>query len=178
MMKKMLIPVVLTAVCALHAETFRIEGEDLAVPQGKTKLGKHAAAFSGGKSITAAAKGTVLEGAYKLEKAGKYQVWVRTFTMGGKWRNGELSANGQALGKFGDEPLEEGEKAHWHWVRLKETELPAGKLELKIVSKMGFVRLDAILLTDDERYTPPKKGAEISKIPALPPYQEAAAPGE
>ena len=178
MMKKMLIPIALTAACVLHAETFRIEGEDLAVTQGKVQIGKHALAFSGGKSVTVTAKETTLEGACKLEKAGKYQVWIRTFTQGGKWRNGELSINGQSLGKFGDEPLKEGEKAHWGWIKLKEAELPAGKIEFKIFSKMGYVRVDAILLTDDESYTPPEKAADIVKVPALKPYQEASAPKE
>ena len=160
---------------AVHAGTFRIEGEDLTVRQGKTQIGQHARDYSNGKLVLPLSRKTVLSRSYKLDKAGKYQVWVRTFTMGGKWRNGELSINGQPLGIFGDEPLKEGEKKHWHWVKLKEADLPAGKIEVSIFSKMGYVRIDAILLTDEESYTPPKKPADIFKIPALPPYQEPAA---
>ena len=177
-MKKVLSLALLALVGTIHAEAFRIEGEDLVVQQGNVQIGKHAYDFSKGKMVLPAEKGTVLAGSYMLDKAGKYHVWIRTFTQGGKWRSGELSINGQSLGKFGDEPLKEGEKAHWHWIKLKETDLPAGKIELGISSKMGFVRIDAILLADDESYTPPEKAADIAKVPALPPYQEAAAPKE
>ncbi len=169
-----IISVLALLVGAVHAGTFRIEGEDLTASQGKIQIGNHAYDYSGGKMILATARSTVLTGSYKLDKAGKYQVWVRTLTQGGKWRNGELSINGQALGIFGDEPLKEGEKTHWHWIRLKDAELPAGKIGLSVFSKMGYVRIDAIILTDEENFTPPEKTADIFKIPALPSDDPAA----
>ena len=177
-MKKVMSLALLALAGIIRAEVFRVEGEELKVRQGKVQIGKHAYDFSKGKMVLPTEKDTVLAGSYNLDKAGKYQVWIRTFTQGGKWRSGELSINGQSLGKFGDESLKEGEKAHWHWVKLKETDLPAGKIELGITSKKGYVRIDAILLTDDESYTPPEKAADIAKVPVLPLYQEAAAPKE
>ncbi|MBR4662971.1 MAG: hypothetical protein IKO93_03765, partial [Lentisphaeria bacterium] len=171
-----IISVLALLVGAVHAGTFRIEGEDLAVKQGKTQIGKHARDYSNGKMVLALSRKTVLSGTYKLDKAGKYQIWVRTLTQGGKWRNGELSINGQALGSFGDEPLKAGEKAHWHWIRLKDVDLPAGKIELSVFSKMGYVRIDAVILTDEENYTPPEKITDIFKIPALPFFDRKAAP--
>ncbi len=170
-MKKILGFAVLALACTIYAGTFRIEGEELTVQQGKVQIGQHAHSFSNGKVALTVAKETILIGSYNLDKAGKYHVWVRTFTQGGKWRNGELSINGQALGVFGDEPLKEGEKAHWQWIKLNSVELPAGKVEFKVFSKMGYVRLDALIITDEENYIPPAKAADVFKVQALPAAQ-------
>ena len=156
------------AVCfAVHAEAFRIEAENF-VPKGKWQIGQHARQYSNGKMILGLERKGELSGSCKLAKAGKYQVWVRTMTQGQKWRKGVLSINGTELGTFGDEPFKEGQKSgSWHWIKLKEIELPAGKTEFKITTPMGYVRIDAIILTDDEKYTPPEKPADIAKVPAL-----------
>ena len=103
MLKRYLSFAALAMALAIHAGTFRIEGEDLNVRQGKTQIGQHARDYSNGKMVLALSRKTVMSESYQLDKAGKYQVWVRTLTQGGKWRNGELSINGQALGSFGDE---------------------------------------------------------------------------
>ena len=168
MLKRVLSLAALVACSIVYAETFRIEAENFAIRQGKAQIGKHAYAYSNGQMALTTAKETVLGGIYRLDQAGKYQVWIRTFTQGEKWRNGELSINGQALGIFGDEALKEGGKDHWHWVKLTPIDLPAGKCEFKILSPKGYVRVDAIILTDDEAYIPPEIPADIGKVPTLP----------
>ena len=167
-MKSILMVGALTMCCAaVHADTFRIEAEQLD-QQGKWQIGKHVRVYSDGKSVIAMESKAVLSGSYKLDKAGKYQVWVRTETRGQNWRKGLLSINGKELGSFGDEPLKEGQKSgSWHWIRLGEIELEAGKIELKITTPKGYVRADAIVLSDEESYTPPEKPVDIVKIPEL-----------
>ena len=91
MLKRYLSFAALAMTLAVHAGTFRIEGEDLTASQGKIQIGKHARDYSNGKMVLALSRKTVMSGSYKLDKTGKYQVWVRTLTPGGKWRNGELS---------------------------------------------------------------------------------------
>lgn len=153
-----------------HAESYRAEAEDF-TPQGKWQIGQHARYFSNAKCIVGMTKNGELTGSYNLAKAGKYQVWVRTETRGQKWRKGQLSINNKDLGSFGDEPLREGQKAgSWHWMRLKEIELEKGKIEFRITTPKGFVRIDAVILSDDASYVPPDNPADIMKVPALSPF--------
>ena len=104
----------------------------------------------------------------------KYYVWVRTLTYGEKWRTGELSINGKAVGVFGDEPLREGmKKGSWHWVRLANAvELPEGKITFSVKTPKGFVRLDSVILTDDAAFVPSGERAEIEKVQSLPPFPD------
>ena len=175
MVKTILAFAALAVSFAVHAAAFRIEAENL-IQTGKWQIGQHAHNYSNGKMVIGLKRSGELSGNYKLSKAGKYQVWVRTMTQGQKWRKGTLSINGKELGSFGDEPLKEGQKSgSWHWIKLKEIELPAGKTGIRITTPMGYVRIDAVILTDDEKYTPPEKPADIAKIPALPAYDKASA---
>ena len=175
MMKKIFAFTALAVCFAVHAAAFRIEAENL-IPTGKWQIGQHARQYSNGKMIVGLERKGELKGSYKLAEAGKYQVWVRTMTQGQKWRKGNLSINGKELGSFGDEPFKPGEKSGaWHWIKLKEIELPAGKTEFKITTPMGYVRIDAVILSNDEKYTPPENPADIAKVPALPAYDKASA---
>ena len=137
MVKTILAFAALAVSFAVHAAAFRIEAENL-IQTGKWQIGQHAHNYSNGKMVIGLKRSGELSGNYKLSKAGKYQVWVRTMTQGQKWRKGTLSINGKELGSFGDEPLKEGQKSgSWHWIKLKEIELPAGKTGIRITTPMG-----------------------------------------
>jgi len=175
-MKKFMVLTVLALACSVYAETFRVEGENLAVQQGKVEIGKHATAYSNGKVALLRSGNTEVAGNYTLEKAGKYEVWVHTFSQGGNWRKGVLSINGKSLGSFGDAPSAEGNTPHFYWAKLSPVEIPAGKVEFKVVSAKGYCRVDVIVLTNDEGFTPPVNMAELATVPALPAVKVESAP--
>ena len=171
-MKQMLVWSLLLLGSVSFADAWRAEAEDLKASEGwQQGVGKE---LSGGKVMVAVRKGGTLAGDYKLARAGKYYVWVRTLTYGEKWRTGELSINGKAVGVFGDEPLREGmKKGSWHWVRLANAvELPEGKITFSVKTPKGFVRLDSVILTDDAAFVPSGERAEIEKVQSLPPFPD------
>ena len=166
-MKNLLICSLLVLGCAVFADTWRMEAEDF-ITEGKWVKGKHSINYSGEYVMVSTAAKSTLSGKYEIPKAGKYTVWVRTMTMGGNWRKGNISVNGKMSGEFGDAPLKDGMKSgDWYWVNLGVFELPAAEVDFKVISTKGYVRVDALVITDDAKYVPPAKVPEINKIKAL-----------
>lgn len=171
-MKQMLAWSLLLLGSVSFADAWRAEAEDFKASDGwQQGVGKD---LSGGKCMVALRKNGTLTADCKLAKAGKYYVWVRTLTYGEKWRTGELSINGKNAGVFGDEPLKEGmKKGTWHWVRLANAvELPEGKITFGVKTPKGYVRLDAVILTDDAAFIPADERAGMEKVQSLPPFPD------
>ena len=169
-MKKLLVWGLVLAGAVSFADAWRVEPENFKASDGwQQGVGKD---LGGGKVMVAVKRNVTLDGDYKLDKAGKYHVWVRTATYGEKWRTGELSINGKSVGVFGDEPLKAGmAKPSWHWVKLANAaELPAGKISFNVKTPKGFVRMDSVILTDDDAFVPADDRAGIEKVQCLTPF--------
>lgn len=93
----------------------------------------------------------------KVEKAGKYTLWVRTKNWTAFWSEGktpgvfQVKVDGVAdAAEFGVgcEGATRAERAAWYWQKGGEYELAAGKHEIALHDVMGLDgRCDAILLT-------------------------------
>lgn len=172
-MKKLLVWGLVLAGAVSFADAWRVEAEDFKASDGwQQGVGKD---LGGGKVMVAVKRDAALSGDYRLDKAGKYHVWVRTVTYGEKWRTGELSINGKSVGMFGDEPLKEGmAKPSWHWVKLANAaELPAGKIFFSVKTPKGFVRVDSVILTEDAAFVPSDERAGIEKVKCLSPFSNS-----
>lgn len=166
-MKNLLICGLLALGCTVFAATFRMEAEDFD-QEGKWIKGKHSILHSNEYVIVADNKNSVVKGKYEIPAAGKYYVFVRTMTMGTNWRKGTLFVNGKQLGMFGDCKITEGiKKGAWYWEKLGPVDLPKAEVEFKVTTPKGYVRIDAFVITDDAKFVPPDKPAEIGKIKAL-----------
>ena len=166
-MKNLFICCLVALVGSLFADTWRLEAEDFAT-EGKWTVGNHVYDYSNGKVLVATAQNSTIKGKYEVPKAGKYHVWVRTNTLGGNWRKGLLTVNGKDAGIFGDDPLKEGQKAgSWYWQKLGVHDLPAAEIEFKVKAIKGYVRIDAFIISDDEKFVPSNKVSDISKIKPL-----------
>jgi hypothetical protein len=98
----------------------------------------------------------------KFPKKGKYHMWVRTkdwapFPKGpGKF---EIKLDGKTVNQvFGSSGSDE-----WKWYDGGETEIKNDQLSLTLKDLTGFNgRCDAILFTDDLKFTPPNKLEELT----------------
>lgn len=99
--------------------------------------------------VTFSAKQATLSGKINVPEAGKYWVYVRDYSQGGKWRCGIVYIGDKKIGKFGDNPIEP--KQHWQWTKAPfKVDLPAGEVELKVVSTSNKTRFDAIYFTTED----------------------------
>jgi hypothetical protein len=93
----------------------------------------------------------------KVDKAGKYRLWVRTKDWVAPWKapgtpgRFQLLINGKAAAtEFGTQG------AAWNWQSGDEVDLPAGEVSLALHDLTGFDgRCDAILLTSDPKFELP-----------------------
>lgn len=94
---------------------------------------------------------------------GKYKVWVRTFNWNAPWDakqapgTFQLLINGKVVGgTLGKLP------AHWGWVEAGETDIQSNEITLTLHDLTGFEgRCDAIVLTQDAKFTLPDGGKEL-----------------
>ena len=154
----------------LCAGTFRIEAEKLA---GAWRLNQASAAV-GSRFCSVTKKGTPLNGSFTLPESGRYQVWVRTFDFGEKYRKTTITIGGQTVGTFGDSaPHAVHAKPVFYWNKAPELiTLKAGKIAVKAVSAGGYARLDSIILTTDLKFVPTENAREMAKIRELLPLAE------
>ncbi len=108
-----------------------------------------------------------------VEKAGAYQVWVRTYDWVARWRGEEWPerkrAKGEAPGRFSilinNNPIEgtygtKGES--WYWQKGPVVQLKEGSFDLELKDLTGFDgRCDAILFSQDIDLTPPNSNPEM-----------------
>lgn len=87
----------------------------------------------------------------KVDKAGLYYLWARTF-----WQNG--CGNSIAVAVNGSAPVilgEDGTYDHWHWVGgTARVQLKAGMNTLVIQNRETGVRVDQVFLCESADYTP------------------------
>lgn len=114
------------------------------------------------------AKQATLTGKIDIPEEGKYWVFVRDYSMSGKWRNGFVYINGKKIGKFGDAPTPDGKGGVWQWNKAPfKVSLPAGEVEVKIVSNSANTRFDAIYFTTADDVDISK--VDMSDVPELEP---------
>ena len=101
----------------------------------------------------------------EVKQPGRYRVFVRTLDWVARWGakgapgRFRLHVGGQAL------PTEFGTVGRqWHWQSGGAISLPAGQVELRLEDLTGFDgRVDAIVLTRDQNFTPPN---DLAVLPA------------
>ena len=96
-----------------------------------------------------------------IPRSGKWTVWARSNDWMPKHSPGKFAVSvagkeGKTLGARG--------KRGWAWEKSGEVELPAGPAEVKLIDKAGFfARCDAIILTQDPSYVPPKDDESVER---------------
>jgi len=97
-----------------------------------------------------------------LPSSGTYRVWARTMDWVARWNapgtpgTFEILINGKSAGEFGDK------NSDWFWQKGGTLELSQGKSTLSLRDLKGFNgRCDAILLTKDENFVPPKNNGVL-----------------
>ena len=134
---------------ALSATDFIVQVEKFPDAEN-VKKSKMGSAYNH-EMVLFAAKQATMVGKLDIPEAGKYWVYVRDYTMGGKWRNGFVFINGKKIGKFGDNPSPDGKGGVWQWNKAPfKVDLPAGEVEVKIVSNSPNTRFDAIYFTTED----------------------------
>ncbi len=165
-MKKLLIASLIAAGALAGAIEFRIEGENIPNKTAWTSGGDGSAV--GGKVATSekfvkgGGSANSATGTYGVPSAGKYYVWVRTLDFGEGYRKTQIRINGQSIGKFGDAKVAVKGKPTYQWKRaLLPVEL-TDKIALEATPLSAISRLDSILFTQDETFTPPNDAAEVT----------------
>ena len=147
MKKLFIVGAMIAGAVALSATDFVVQIDKLPDAENVTKANMGSAL--GKKYVQFTAKGATLTGKINVPEAGKYWVYIRDYSQGGKWRCGILYIGDQKVGKFGDNPIEP--KQHWQWTKSPfKVDLPAGEIEVKIVSTSNKTRFDAIYFTTED----------------------------
>ncbi|GAA5508619.1 FAD-dependent oxidoreductase [Novipirellula caenicola] len=108
-----------------------------------------------------------------VSQPGEYQVWVRTRDWSGPWKTTDTIASMQATGYPGKfqlqingqalDPTFGTEQSDWHWQDGGKVQLTSPKSTLTLHDLTGFNgRCDAILLTNEAAFVPPKTMDELT----------------
>ena len=166
-MKKLLFAIIATSAIAASAVDFRIEAESIG-DKGSWRIGVGSANIAD-KQLSAdhkAAENAPAVGVYNCPEDGRYYVWVRTFTVGEKYRKTEVKLNGKVIGKFGDEGSKRS-TPEMTWKRtLGATQLAAGELKIEFKALSKYSRIDSLIFTTDQNFKPGDKAA-VQEIPEL-----------
>lgn len=162
--------VFLTALLSLGliASEYRIEAEWMP-NQGQWVTGKNELASEGRMAFSSIRSlDNVLAGEYSFPK-GKYYVWVRSLSFGQRFRVSTMLINGSRMGDFGDAPLPKEQKTSvFLWNRAEmPIDLPDGKTKIEFQATSEYGRVDAVIFSNDEKFTPPDNPVRISKIPLI-----------
>src|SRR5206468_451972 len=91
--------------------------------------------------------------AISVPKAGKYRLWVRSLDFP-RDRPGTRTFHVAVAGKPSPETFGQSGQADWAWERGGEFDLPAGPVLVTLEHPAPFARCQAVLLTDDLKFTP------------------------
>ena len=148
MKKLFIIGAMIAGAVALSATDFVVQIDKL--PEAPNCVVTHMGSALGQKLVHFTAKQATLAGKINVPESGSYRVYIRDYSQGGKWRCGTLYIGDKNLGKFGDGKLEDPHK-RWQWTRAPfKVQLPAGDVEVKIVSDSPYTRFDAIYFTTED----------------------------
>ena len=155
------------AALAVGAGEFRVEGESFKELKSWVAQKDHRAV---GKSrITSSTKGTgnAITATFTCPEAGKYYVFIRTLDTGEKSRKTAVKVNNVALGKFGDtNKPEKGAAYFWNKSPIA-VDLPAGDFAIELTPQSSYSRIDSIVFTTDEKFTPadnPREAEDITEV--------------
>ncbi len=167
-MKKLIVGLMFAAV-AVGAGEFRVEAENF--QDLKSWLSQTDGRAVGKKVIRSNAKGpgNTIVGTFSCPEAGKYYVWIRTLDTGENSRKTEVKVNQVVLGKFGD-ANKPPKNAAYFWNKSKITvDLPVGDFTVTLIPATSYSRIDSIVFTTDEAFTPsdnPRAAEDILEIDA------------
>ncbi|MCW0220281.1 MAG: FAD-dependent oxidoreductase, partial [Prosthecobacter sp.] len=167
MLRRTLLAALAVTALSSHAQPIWVEAESFDNPGG-WMLDTQFIDIMGSPYLLAHGMGTPVKDAeteVSVAEAGNYKVWVRTKNWVGPWDapgapgKFQVSVNGKVLDKvLGTEGKD------WLWQEAGTVEL-SGKAKLGLVDKTGFDgRVDAILLSKDEGYTPPADFAATNTL--------------
>ena len=108
-----------------------------------------------GEFMRSLAAGTSLSGTFTASKAGVMHLNVYTMTHGGNTRKAAIIINGKNCGSFGDEPLAEGKKAGFYWVKGTKPIIVKEGGNTVLIKGMPYARLSFVILSDNPDFVPP-----------------------
>ena len=154
MKKLFVVGAMIAGAVALCATDFIVQIDKL--PEAPNCVVKPMGSAIGRKFVQFTAKEATMSGKISVPEAGDYWVYVRDYSQGGKWRCGIIYLGDQKLGRFGDAPLSEeltpsGHHKHWQWTKAPfKVQLPAGEVEVKIVSTSANTRFNVLYFTTED----------------------------
>ena len=98
---------------------------------------------------------SAMQKSVRIEKAGRYHVWVRAFSSANSPRGLQVAVNTERLKVTHDQ-----NERRWSWQLAGSVDLPAGEAKISVHdADVGFECADAIYLTDNEEDNPAKNRA-------------------